>query len=204
MSNSNRNNNRNNRRTRLNWLRYEKYGVKITDTKIKTVCSTNYHQFAQEYLLDKFGESTDPCLRLKHKTRDFDTDTQKLKIGNRVLDIKLTKSAMSFIHKYEWYPDNVNNDERICLSHICGNNSCIQASHMIIEPQSINGQRYGCHNHILRFIQKYKNKKKHAIKSGKLTVHYVNTKLRQFKSDIKPHVCSHKNTYACFINYRQL
>ena len=154
--------------------------------------------------MDKFGESTDPCLRLKHKTRDFKTDTQKLKIGNRVLDIKLTKSAMSFIHKYEWYPDNVNHDQRICLSHICGNTSCIQASHMIIEPQSINGERYKCHNHILKFIQKYKNKKKHDIKSGKLTVHYVNSKLRKYKSDISPHVCSHKSTYACFISYRPL
>ena len=182
---------------------WRSYSASLINSDVLTECQAKYQQLSRESNVNKFGDPEDPCLRLKNKNRKFKTITREIYIDNQKHDIRLTKAAISFINKYQCYP-NVDN---YCISHLCGNKLCIQANHMIIESQSNNGKRCKCHNYINAFIAKYQIDHKYGIHDGltcKLFVDYVTNKYNQFDSDMPDHTCAHDNNYKCFISFRQI
>ena len=189
--------------------------IDLSSSSIVRDCNTKYQQISQDCRINKFGDRDDPCLRLKNKDRKFKTVTHKIQINEKIHHIKLNKAAISFINAYNCYPNNINdpnpNNPIYCISHLCGNKKCIQASHMIIESQPDNGKRWKCHNYINLFINKYQVGYKPYIHNGsscKLSVNYVRSFYNQYDLDDTPAIhncsCGIGNNYKCFISFRQL
>ena len=99
------------------------------------------------------------------------------------------------------------------ISHICGKNSCIELTHMILEPHIDNMKRWNCHNILLTWEKQHKN----SVNLGLVFITDIPDKTRDEKAkekglwrskrtrnkkQIKYHKCGHEKDgkHTCFIN----
>ena len=138
-----------------------------------------------------------PCKRVQKHKKTYENIFYP-KYGGKMIEAY----QATFINHTQQLPIKGND-----ISHICGKNSCVEISHMILESHLKNTQRRTCHDIILDWEKKHKNLK---MKLGPLFVtdipdetQYLQAKAQGLKRslrNIKHHKCPHGD-HTCFINY---
>ena len=132
--------------------------------------------------IDKYGDRWNLCIRYKGPKKP-----KSYQIGDK--SEKLPPYKIAWVSKFKYLPKRTKDYPDLCISHICGRQSCINTSHMMIEPQSINSERFKCHEYITNFLDKYSNKIK--VKRGQITVEYVNVKYEKIDKNKIERKCTH-------------
>ena len=137
-------------------------------------------QYPSEGILNNYK----PCLRFKTDNGIL-PNLQNL-TGDTEGQNTLTPVHIGFIARYKYLPfeRKNDNDEKLEISHICGNarngkNSlCIEGSHLLLETKEQNQKRRKCHNYIRQFVNECK-RYHDVITVGTIRVFDVNKRLTQ-------------------------
>lgn len=172
----------------------------------KKLCENTW-QYPREEKADKCKH----CLRFKTEYGILPKLDNKTGIGPN----KLTPTQIGFIAYHKYLPfDRKNSDnEKLQISHICGNvtnrkNSlCIEGSHMRLETKKQNLLRRKCHNYIRQFVNECK-RFYDVLTVGTIKVIDVNNRLtlkniKCLKKYDKRRYCKCKSK-KCFINYGKI
>lgn len=128
------------------------------------------------------------------------------KINNKVTTLNPCQLGFVKVHKcYTKQPQNEHNhntsyrerQNKLTISHVCGNSLCINGNHMKIEPQSDNSERFKHHNILKRLERMYRRNKNINTKYKKLTGAYFINKLSLDDSDENYFHCTHSP--VCYI-----
>ena len=169
----------------------------------RKLCANTW-QYPRQHKADRCK----PCLRFKTENGILPNLDNNTGIGPN----KLTPTQIGFIAHHKYLPFNRRNvnDEKLEISHICGNatnskNSlCIEGSHMRLETNKQNQDRRKCHNYIRQFVNECK-KYSDVITIGTIKVFDVNKRLthkgiKYLRKYGKKCCCKCRNK-KCFINY---
>ena len=165
--------------------------VELTDDE-KTIITDHYLYILRN--VDKYGnpDGTNDCLRYKYHA-DKKRNLFKCIMNGKHREVFAYNIA--FMYHNGYYPKRTRLHKTIGISHICGKQGCIIKDHMIVEPQTINNDRWICHKWICKYMTKYVTK----MKKGQINVEYLNKTLTRFIPDNDKHECSHKGK-PCFIS----
>ena len=115
---------------------------------------------------------------------------------------KLNPCKLGFINHYQCLIDQqVDQNDVLTISHICGKHSCINGKHMRIETQSNNVKRCICHNKLIQFERKYRKNKQINTK-GKLLIEHIMNAKNLNEGDEEYYQCTHDP--VCFMIFGKL